>query len=177
MARTKRLSNSNIIRPRGLIYGEYLTLVLDVTKKMVAPHPAQTRHTHPRAFQRKQGRILHHWKEAGAFHRNESGGRSSLSAGHRQRARMIKNRPRQKQERARADLKPRVERTRTGASVLSVGFHPGRPRGGLTNRPVSSPIPTGADPQRRTLQERCSRPKNTLCLWVIRWRNTFVSVV
>ena len=33
MARTKRLSNSNIIRPLcGLIYGEYLTLVLDGTK-------------------------------------------------------------------------------------------------------------------------------------------------
>jgi hypothetical protein len=32
MARTKRLSNSNIIRPLcGLIYGEYLTLVLAVT--------------------------------------------------------------------------------------------------------------------------------------------------
>ncbi len=32
MARTKRLSHSNIIRPLcGLIYGEYLTLVLDVT--------------------------------------------------------------------------------------------------------------------------------------------------
>jgi len=32
MARTKRLSYSNIIRPQsGLIYGEYLTLVLDVT--------------------------------------------------------------------------------------------------------------------------------------------------
>ena len=32
MARTKRLIHSNIIRPRsGLIYGEYLTLVLDVT--------------------------------------------------------------------------------------------------------------------------------------------------
>jgi len=31
MARTKRLSHSNIIRPQsGLIYGEYLTLVLDV---------------------------------------------------------------------------------------------------------------------------------------------------
>jgi hypothetical protein len=34
MARTKRLSHSNIIRPQsGLIYGEYLTLVLDVTAK------------------------------------------------------------------------------------------------------------------------------------------------
>ena len=34
MARTKRSSHSNIIRPLcGLIYGEYLTLVLDVTKK------------------------------------------------------------------------------------------------------------------------------------------------
>jgi hypothetical protein len=33
MARTKRLSHSNIIRPLcGLIYGEYLTLVLDVTE-------------------------------------------------------------------------------------------------------------------------------------------------
>ena len=32
MARTKRLSHSNIIRPQsGLIYGEYLTLVLDFT--------------------------------------------------------------------------------------------------------------------------------------------------
>ena len=32
MARTKRLSHSNIIRPQsGLIYGEYLTLVLDGT--------------------------------------------------------------------------------------------------------------------------------------------------
>jgi hypothetical protein len=36
MARTKRLSNSNIIMPLcDLIYGEYLTLVLDVTKKPV----------------------------------------------------------------------------------------------------------------------------------------------
>jgi hypothetical protein len=36
MARTKRLSNSNIIRPLcGLIYGEYLTLVLDVTTKKI----------------------------------------------------------------------------------------------------------------------------------------------
>jgi hypothetical protein len=33
MARTKSLSYSNIIRPLcGLIYGEYLTLVLDVTR-------------------------------------------------------------------------------------------------------------------------------------------------
>jgi hypothetical protein len=32
MARTKRLSHSNMIRPQsGLIYGEYLTLVLAVT--------------------------------------------------------------------------------------------------------------------------------------------------
>ena len=41
MARTKRLSHSNIIRPLcGLIYGEYLTLVLDVTprtKNLKAP--------------------------------------------------------------------------------------------------------------------------------------------
>ena len=34
MARTKRLSHSNIIRLQTyLIYGEYLTLVLDVIKK------------------------------------------------------------------------------------------------------------------------------------------------
>ena len=38
MARTKRLSHSNIIRPLcGLIYGEYLTLVLDVTPLLARP--------------------------------------------------------------------------------------------------------------------------------------------
>jgi hypothetical protein len=47
-------------------------------------------------------------------------------------------------------------RTRTGASVCQLVGYPGRPRGGLTNRPVSSPFPTGADPSlvgERTLQE------------------------
>ena len=39
MARTKRLSDSNIIRrQRGLIYGEYLTLVLDVIKYVRIHH-------------------------------------------------------------------------------------------------------------------------------------------
>ena len=87
---------------------------------MVAPHPAHTRHTHPCASTGKQGRVIHHWTEAGAYHRNESGGRSSMSAGHRQRARMIKNHSRQKQEWTRADLKPRVERTRAGAPVCQL---------------------------------------------------------
>ena len=44
MARTKRLSHSNIIRPQsGLIYGEYLTLVLDVTGEDTSS--ANIRHT------------------------------------------------------------------------------------------------------------------------------------
>ena len=54
--------------------------------------------------------------------------------------------------RARADLNPRVEKVRPFVSWFR---YPGRPRGGLTNRPVSSlsqqcrPLPFG----KRTLQE------------------------
>ena len=116
----------------------------------------------------KQGRNPHHWTEAGAFHRNESGGRSSMSAGHRQRARMINDLP------GKGTSRPQTSclRTRTGASVqptilvhgrirhakdplvhvrtrhASKGLwvvnqlvgYPGRPRGGLIIVPSRHPF-------------------------------------
>ena len=71
-----------------------------------------------------------------------------MSAGHRERARKIKNHTALGRG-TRADLNPRVEKVRPFVSwfnsfLTEKSFYPGRPRGGLTNRPVSPP-PAGAD--------------------------------
>ena len=80
-------------------------------KKWSAPHLAQTRRTH-HVLAYRQARpntspLDRGWRLSLA----KPGGRSSMSAGHRQRARMIKNRLRHRQKRVRADLKPRVEKS------------------------------------------------------------------
>jgi hypothetical protein len=178
---------------------EHSASIFFAEKNGMRPFPAHTRRTRP----------THLWTEAGAYHRNESGGRSSMSAGHRQRARMINDRPLRSKGWARADLKPRVENSDLGASVqptilvhgrirhakdplvhvrtrhASKGLwvvnqlvgYPGRPRGGLIivpSRHLFQQVPTppplmGGDEDfaRAMLPPQA----NTLCLWVIRWRN------
>jgi hypothetical protein len=67
----------------------------DFSRKKDTPHHAYLRRTHHLPASRQQRPNHHHWTEAGAYHRLpacwQGGGRSSVSAGHAQRARMISN--------------------------------------------------------------------------------------
>ena len=116
------------------------------------PHLAPTRRAHPflRAS-RQQRPNHHHWTEAGAhiLRLSEPGKagspreESSMSAGHKERARKISNLP-ARGRKGTSRSQPHVDNSDFQYVRLSVGFNPGRPRGGLTFVPSRHPqqVPT-----------------------------------
>ena len=94
-----------------------------------------------------------------------------MSAGHRERAQKINN------HRSGHEQTPTLVLRR--CVRLSVGWLSRTATRRPDNRPVSSLFPTVPTPPRWVEDfARAMLPlqANTLCLWIIRWRNTFVSV-
>jgi hypothetical protein len=95
----------------------------------------------------------HHWTEAGAHilrlsepgKASSSREESSMSAGHRERARKISNLT-TRGRKGTSRSQPHVDNSDLQNVRLSVGFNPGRPRGGLTFVPSRHPqqVPTSA---------------------------------
>ena len=112
---------------------------------------------------------------------------SSISSGHGRNSRLINNRLRQRQKRARVTLTLMLgigTSTRPFVSWFNSlpqekSIYPGRPRGGLTfvpSRHLFQEVPTPPRWVEDFARAMLPLQANTLCLWVIRWRNTFVSV-
>jgi hypothetical protein len=120
-------------------------------------------------------------------HAGKSGGRSSVSAGHAQRARMISNHLDGYEQ-----TLPRMFITRTSASVcqlvqllsqadrspngMTQSLYPGRPRGGLTNRPVSPP-PAGADLRRSRGFYKSAPPRTLPVVLTAPWLHALWSIL